>query len=483
MTDVWIYARVSQDKRDRRSVNQQVEECQDWCDAEGWNVANVVIDNDISASRFAKSQRENWPKITEAIRQHRMNMLMMWETSRATRKLDGFAELRNLCEQHQVKLAYSGDVYDMSKPNDRRRAATDSINAEYESEMTSARVKRDRRKMARNGLPAGRVPYGYRIIHDSVTGERQRVPDPVTAPLVQEAASRFLNGESLFSIAKDWNVRSIPTPYQPKPESRATKMTTGQHGWQQGFISRILKNPAINNRYVHKGEIIGAGTWEAIIDDVTWERLVSKFSDPTRATFRATTEPKLLTGGILRCGTCGGPLVYMPKRGTGARTVKLYRCKYGKSSDGRSHVSRNMDQLDAYITGIILERAQRGELTIADDATNVDEVRSQMAEVDATIDDLASRFLAGKITADMLERLEPELRERKRQLEQSIRVVNVPANLQAFTEAHDPVDYWNGLEVEERRALIKASLLVIVHPVATVGSKRFDTSTIEVRKA
>ncbi|NKR80190.1 recombinase family protein [Rhodococcus hoagii] len=50
-----IYARVSADQSGRgRSVSEQEAECRAICQREGWDVAEVLSDNDVGASRFSR---------------------------------------------------------------------------------------------------------------------------------------------------------------------------------------------------------------------------------------------------------------------------------------------------------------------------------------------------------------------------------------------------------------------------------------------
>ena len=58
----------------------------------------------------------------------------------------------------------------------------------------------------------------------------------------------------------------------------------------------------------HQGQIVGQGTWEALIDRDTYDRVVAILSDPTRRTSPASSGIKYLLSGIARCGLCGGPM-------------------------------------------------------------------------------------------------------------------------------------------------------------------------------
>jgi DNA invertase Pin-like site-specific DNA recombinase len=62
-----IYTRVSKDKRQGRSVEEQEAECRRVCDHEGWRIADVLTDNDRSASRYASRSRPAWEQVKHRI--------------------------------------------------------------------------------------------------------------------------------------------------------------------------------------------------------------------------------------------------------------------------------------------------------------------------------------------------------------------------------------------------------------------------------
>ena len=70
----------------------------------------------------------------------------------------------------------------------------------------------------------GRVPFGYRVEAGAL------VIDPLTGPMVAEAAQRVLAGESLYRIRKDWNERGV--------------LTTHGCAWSDRTLKLMLRNPS-----------------------------------------------------------------------------------------------------------------------------------------------------------------------------------------------------------------------------------------------
>src|SRR4051795_677977 len=206
-----IYTRVSSDPNDRgRSVHEQEMDCRAVCSREGWEVVAVFADNDRSASRYATRERPEHRKLIRFIEDGHADVLVTWEASRAQRDLAAYARLRDLCERRKVLLSYSGRTYDMAEADDRFGTGLDALLAERESDQTRKRVLRAVRANAEKGRPHGKLLYGYRREYDPGTRELiGQVPDPDTAPVVQEAARRVLAGETPYAVAQNFNRRGI----------------------------------------------------------------------------------------------------------------------------------------------------------------------------------------------------------------------------------------------------------------------------------
>lgn len=470
---VWVYARLSDDKNNGRSIKQQVEASTDWCQRERLPITNVLRDNDRSASRYAKRKREDWELLKDGIRHGKMTIVMYWEASRATRDLMAYSELRDLCVQNGVYLAYDGNVYDMNDADDRFKTGLDILLSEKESEQTRVRVKRNVDSGAVEGRPSGRIPFGYARSYDERTKEPRQFPDPVKAELIKEAARRFLAGESTRAIAEDWNRRKVPTPYQ----GNGTDGTPAAYGWRLEQIKRILVNPAVNGKRVHQGKVIGEGQWDAILDDVTYVKVLARFADPSRKTTRARQSAKLLTG-VARCGVCGGPIGYAPQKGAGRKVRNTYRCRYNNCT------TRDMKQLDRYVTWALFERIAQGDIydESEQESESVTATREHIAALRSQLDDAIKEFNELNISATTLGRVEGTLTEQMRQAERTLRVSNLPTVAVDLSIADDPATLWETFTVEQRRDIIKGTFEIIVHPIKARGARTFDPTCVTINR-
>lgn len=467
-----LYGRVSHDPSGRgRTVDSQLSECRRWADREGWDVVGEVRDVDRSASRHARRRREGWDDVIERLEAGDADVLVTWEASRAHRDLEQYAELRRVCERTRTRWAYSGTVYDLGERSDRFRTGLDALVAEDEAGRVSERVLRGVAEAAVAGRPTGRLLYGYRRIYDDRSGELVRQePDGVASEVVAEVARRFLAGESLRSLTTELNARGVPGP--------AKARDGGPSIWHHAQLHRLLKNPAYAGQRVHRGEVVGPAAWPAIIAPEDWRRVQARLADPARRAARRTQQgPVNLLTGIARCGVCGAGLKYgRDSRGDRA----LYSCRAGSTADGPGfHIGRDMRQLDAYVTTVVLDRLARGDVDLGDDRSDdALEAGSEVDELRERLNAVAAEYVAGKLTATMLARVERELLDAIAAAERRARYVGLPTTV---AELVDGDRTWDELTVEQRREVIRSLVTIRVNRLALPAGRRgFDPSAIEL---
>jgi DNA invertase Pin-like site-specific DNA recombinase len=463
-----IYARVSSDpKAIGRSVDEQLAECVQRCETQGWDVAATIRDDNRSASRHAKQKRKGWEEVKRRIEAGGVDVLVTWEASRAQRDLAAYTELRELCERTKTLWDYSGTTYNLADRSDRFRTGLDALTAEDEADRTRERVLRAVRSNAAKGRPHGKRVFGYRRVYDENTGVLlSQEPDPVQAPLVREAAERFLAGESTRAIANDWNRREIPSP------------RAGERGWQLSQIRRLLTNPAYAARRVHQGKIIGKADWPAIFDGDTFDALVERFNDPTRRTSRRSPEVRLLSG-VARCGKCGGPMSYAKQGGFGDRKERLtYTCRY------KLCTARDLRQLEAFVTAVVIERLSapdaRAALSDDDALAEVAVARAEATELRARLAEAVEQFTAGALSAATLAQIEGSLLPKIAEADKAARLSTLPTAARTLAAADDPAGRWLQLSHDQQREVIRTLLEVVVLPVATRGRKAFDPASVRI---
>lgn len=459
-----IYARVSLDLAEGRSVAEQETECRAWADREGWHVAAVITETG-SASRYARSThaRTKWPELVHALATGDYDILLTWEHSRATRQLDEYAQLRTLCARHGVLWGYSGTVYDLTQRDARFRTGLDALLSEDESARTSERVQRAVRARAQAGAPHGKLPYGYRREYDPATGRLLRqVPDDTQAPIVREIYERVLAGDGVRTIATDLSDRDVTPPRPPTSRHDRTQ------AWLGITVRRIALSPTYAGKRTHRGVIVGDATWEPLVTVETWERAVAVLTDPARATRTGDSIARHLLSGIARCGKpgpdgteCGGELRHLVNRGRYPTYICFTRGCYGVAIAAR--------MLDDYVNDVVLGllTAQGEQLRAAaiGDAAH-DGAATTRAHLQGLRERLAgfvTAAAAGDLSPATLAAIEADLSPQIAAAEADLRRQLVPRALRRLA-GPDPVAAWTAMAVQDQRAILRDLLRVVVLP-------------------
>lgn len=208
-----------------------------------------------------------------------------------------------------------------------------------ESKKTSDRMLAVRAREAKEGIPriAGRRAYGFSY------DMSEHVPDEIER--IHDAAERVLAGESVWSIASDWNAQGVST-------------VTGRP-WTVQTITSILRSGRIAGLREHKGVVVAKGQWDPIIDEDLRDRLLVALA-PKRKARKVRTYPFTR---FLLCGKCGAPLRSLAREGGG----RSYACRKGPGLDGCGGIRIQAEGVEHYIRdlvcGMLADPETRGALT------------------------------------------------------------------------------------------------------------------------
>lgn len=445
-----IYTRVSADRAAGRSVDEQEQECRAECDRQRWPVAEVICDNDRSASRFATKSRPEYARLHDLLQPG--DVLVTWEASRAQRDLARYVELRDLCAERGVAWSYSGRLYDLSDGDDRFATGLDALLAEKEAEQTRTRILRAHRANLADGKPHGRVPYGYKIVRDPVTGKAiGRIPDPVRAPLVAEAARRVLSGQSVESTVH-WIATKDPMPEWNRAKLRRILLNATNAGYR-------THSTKINGKRTDQ-KIHGDGTWDAILTRDQHLDLVAMFA--ARKTGPRGPEPRHLLSGIATCGVCKDSLWW----GKGGRkkdgsAFDVYACR-------KHHVGRKEETVDEVITAVIEGLLSRPEAVAALASEPSEPDSTAKAELEALQRQLLAieeQLIANKMPADLGARVATRLTDQIAALERATAPTFTDPTVREVVTALDPVAMWRSLSLARKREFIRAVMTIKIDPV------------------
>ncbi|GGI07213.1 recombinase family protein [Egicoccus halophilus] len=327
-----IYVRISQDRDGTQlGVERQREDCARLVQREGWEVGEVYVENDTSAS--GKKPREQYQRMMDDLARGRIQAVVAWHADRLhrqPRELEDFIEAIE-ASGAAVRTVTAGDL-DLSTSAGRLLARMLGSVARHESERHAERVSRKMLELTKAGkYTGGSRLFGYHTglccpgpdctkpdarVHGprrsathepcGCAGGGCRAFDvvPEEAAAIREAARLLLAGSSLFATSRWLNEQGFRT-------------TSGSR-WSTDGLKRTITNPRLSGQLVYKGEVIGDAPWEPILDRAAHEQLKVRFAPAKRS---RPARSRLLTG-IAVCGICGARLV----GSYNARRVPIYRC-------------------------------------------------------------------------------------------------------------------------------------------------------------
>jgi DNA invertase Pin-like site-specific DNA recombinase len=467
---VVLYCRISQDGEGQGlGVARQEADCRHLAERRGWDVADVYVDNDLSA--YSGKTRPAYRRLLGEIEAGRVEAVVAWHPDwlhRSPVELEAFIDLVERSGV-AVETVQAGRV-DLATPAGRMNARMLGTVARYESEHRSDRIRRKHRELAEAGKVSGggNRPFGF---------ERDRITHrPVEVELVREAARRVLVGESLYRIAADWTARGVDT-------------STGAP-WSTTALKAFLIAPRIAGLRSHRGEVVGPAVWEPILGETTWKRVTAVLTDPGRKRKRPIRS-YLLTG-LLHCARCGTAMVATPrieKTGGGKRgvyiygkgaTVRAYGC--AKTSGGCGGVFIVASGMDAFVTDAVLYRLRGAGLNRARQrlakATDDDTILSDIAADEEMLLELAEDFAERRISRAAFHAANDRVQVRLDAARAKLAAQSRPDVLGGID---DLAAEWQGLGLERQRAVIAAVLAEITVGPAVGPRNRFDPNRVSFR--
>ena len=197
-----VYLRISEDRTGQEAgVERQREDCLLLADRLGIGVAEVFMDNDISA--YGDKKRPDYLALLEPVRTG-PSRIVVWHVDRLYRKPRELEDLIDLVETHPIRIeSVMGGAFDLSTHEGRLMARQLVSMAAYESGHKADRIRWANRQKAERGDWHGAPRFGY---------GPGGVLIPSEASTVREMADRFLAGQSLYSIMRWLNEESGHLP-------------------------------------------------------------------------------------------------------------------------------------------------------------------------------------------------------------------------------------------------------------------------------
>jgi site-specific DNA recombinase len=421
------YLRVS--KRDRsgreRSPDEQHEDNLRHAGDHDWTLGESYRDVG-SASRYARKGRDDFSRLLTDLQADRFaaDVLILWESSRGSRRVSEWVELIELCVERGVRIYVTthSRIYNPANTRDRRSLLEDAVDSEYEAGKTSDRLQRSHAARAAEGKAVGRLSYGYKRVYDDgkLIG---RAPD-TTAQHVRELFDRFASGVSMRAIALDWQARGIVNG-QGRPftgpqlrDMLRNRVYIGERVHMPGQISRWWRAPELAE--------ITPGQWEPVVDREVFFAVQAILNDPARVTTRPGGAKHLLSMFTV-CDTCDGPMCVLTQRGR-----SVYRCR----AKGCAQVYKDeleefaLVAIEHYLSSPDIYRQPEGDGS----AVELQQARAELAELRAHYRELRASFRARRISIAAFEEAEPGTLSDIEAVAERVRLLETPPVLRGLLQ-------------------------------------------------
>jgi site-specific DNA recombinase len=398
-----LLVRISDDKAgDAAGVGRQEDDGRTLADRLGWNIAEVIVENDTSAYKRRKVRladgttalrtvRPGFRSALDKLASGERDGLLAYDLDRTARDPRDLEDLIDIVESKNPRIpvqSVSGSLR-LDTDGDITMARVLVAVANKSSRDTARRVARKHEALAAEGKPGGGGFRGYGFTekgHEVIEDE---------AEILREIGARILGdwdgwtasqkaridpelGESLHSIAEDLKRRKVPT-------------ATGVP-WSGRSVGSVISKASVAGLRSHKGEIVGPAVWDAIIPKDRWEEICLRLAQ------RAGTADLSLQrwlNGVLRCSKCGRML-----EGSHGNGGPRYWCATPRGGCGKIAVKASFveDEVERQVLDLlsrpkILHRLQRVATTEVSETA-----RQELAEDEQQLKELARMWAKREIT-------------------------------------------------------------------------------------
>lgn len=431
---------------------------------------HVYSDNSRSAWQRNR-RRPEWERMLADIEAGRIDGVGTYHGDRLIRQPWDLELLLRLADDRHLPLASVSGTRDLSNEDDRFILRIEAAQACRESANTSRRVRRGWAARCERGEPApgGKRPFGYGIPTGRIGRTGKPVYDltkqvPEEAAILREAVERLTAGQSLGGVVAWMNTVS---------------RTSQGNRWTAKALKNLMMSPRIAGLIEHEGKLY-RGAWEPIITVEQWEDVKAVLRRKAAAHGYLGRERQYLLSGIAECFGCGTGLRAKPSGGRNRKNARLYHCP---NPECEFRVGRNVEHLDAYVTGRVLRLLNDERFLDALDANlegdpglgaEVAALERRKRETQETLENLADHpEVSADILVKALASFDRKLAELRSRLEMTSRD-RLLRRMAGITR-----EQWEAEPIDVRAETVRTLYRVIVLP-ATWRGPGFDPKSVRM---
>ena len=280
MNTAVIYARYSSDSQTEQSIEGQLNVCKEYAQNNNYLIVDTYIDRAMTGTNdlrpaFQKMMRDSAKKQWDTI--------LVYKLDRFPRNKYESTIHKKALKDNGIKVVSAMENIPDSPEGIILEALLEGMNQYFSAEL-SQKVQRGLKESYRKGnYTGGFVLYGYDVV------DKKNVINPSESEIVKEIFTKYSQGYTAASIAKDLRNRGIRTK-------------RGKY-IDEVKIYKIISNTKYNGRVKH-GDIVYTNIFPKIIDDEIWNKVQDIRNSNKHSPGRKKEVFDFILSGKLACGDC-----------------------------------------------------------------------------------------------------------------------------------------------------------------------------------
>jgi DNA invertase Pin-like site-specific DNA recombinase len=447
-------------------VNRQTDDVRRLAERLGFTIDELIEEDDMSASRYARKRRPGWDKIMDGLEDGTISVLLAYSLDRISRRPDVIERLVDIADARDragnpIEIhVCSGAELDLSTGAGRMMVRMIGAMAAAEVDAASERQRNKLLHEARAGKPHWTgAPLGHTKTGKIVPAEAALIGEMLDAVIV--------DGKSGNAIANDLNARGI--------------LTKKGNQWRAGSVLQLVRSPRLVGLRSYHGAVMVdddglpvRGKWEPLVTMDRWKTACDVLDSRRSETIDARGVRRVegrgrrsLFSGLVWCQTCGLPMARTSKtyperthRRTGEvlpkQKVPRWTCNRAAGVDGCRR-SINAEPMESWVVAQVLAVAGDILVDAAAPAPDVDWAAAELADIDERLGVLTDQFMDGHLLRGAYLSAQDKAMARRNEIEATLGKKS--RRTTAATVVGDPrtlTARWPDLTVDARRQVIRA---------------------------
>lgn len=312
------YLRISTEEQSNFSIEGQLRHITEYCERHNIQLTVHYADEGYSGKNF---KRPGWIELRKALQKNKgqITYLIVYKYDRLIRNaLEGLTVIHDLEQKHKLTIVSVCEnlMLDPHSPFFKKFRADILVNAEFERDVISDRVRFGMNQAMRSGRYLHQAPFGYINSTDS-EGKPAILIHPENSAIIQQIFQSYSIGHSMVSIFQQAKAKGIPF--------------TGK-----SIINKILRNPlyaGLVRVTAFRGEQpkLVKGIHQPLVNEQLWWAIQSKLDQRSKVLAPKITSEVMPLRGLILCEN-GHQLTGCMCTGKSGKKWPYYKCPKCKSN-------------------------------------------------------------------------------------------------------------------------------------------------------